>query len=143
MWQSGIDDGGIQDTDERTKDGRDQHPPCIAAACTHCGWTCDPSSRHMKMGTHALFLSFFRSAPPIVYDPILRKWVGTAREANCLLEIPALLVPDSRRPLPTLSITTASWATSLRGTCASPASRCVFWTTSRSATALSASLARS
>src|SRR2546429_4365859 len=74
MWQSGIDDGGIQDTDERTKDGRDQHPPFIVAACTPCEWTCDPSSRHMKMGTHALFLSFFRSAPPIVYDPILRKW---------------------------------------------------------------------
>src|SRR5207245_3291749 len=64
MWQSGIDDGGIQDTDEGTKDGRDQHPPFIVAACTPCEWTCDPSSRHMKMGTHVCFLSPVR-APPI------------------------------------------------------------------------------
>src|SRR5260370_15455849 len=66
MWQSGIDDGGIQDTDERTKDGRDQHPPFIVAACTPCECTCDPSSRHMKMGTHVFFLSPVSPLPSMI-----------------------------------------------------------------------------
>ncbi len=63
MRQSGVDNGGIQDTDEVAKDGSHQHPPLIVAPETS-EWASYPCSRHMKMGTHAFFLSPVR-APPI------------------------------------------------------------------------------
>ncbi len=56
MRQSGVDNGGIQDTDEGAKDGRHQHPPLIVATETS-EWASHPCSRHMKMGTHAFVLS--------------------------------------------------------------------------------------
>src|SRR2546426_10731347 len=85
MWQSGIDDGGIQDTDERTKDGRDQHPPFIVVACTPCEWTCDPSSRHMKMGTHAFFLSPVRAPPLTDREP--GPFVKVKRKASASFQL--------------------------------------------------------
>src|SRR2546428_160086 len=99
MWQSGIDDGGIQDTDEGAKDGSHQHPPLIVATETN-EWASHPCSRHMKMGTHVFFLSPVR-APPLNY-----------REAGAIV--------SPRTPWPAAS-NTASTAPSARTRSATPA----------------------
>src|SRR5690349_4360986 len=62
LRQSVVDNGDIQDTDEGAKDGSHQHPPLIVAPETS-GWASHPCSRHMKMDTHACFLSPVRTPP--------------------------------------------------------------------------------
>src|SRR5438132_3085846 len=81
MRQSGVDNGGIQDTDEGAKDGRHQHPPLIVA--TETGeWASHPCSRHMKMGTHAFFLS-----PVSLLPSMIAKQERSGIEAKGILRI--------------------------------------------------------
>src|SRR5215472_2610522 len=65
MRQSGVDNGGIQNTDEGAKDGSHQHPPLIVATETS-EWASHPCSRHMKMGTHVFFLSPVSLLPSMI-----------------------------------------------------------------------------